>query len=59
MEIGFYSIDILKKNWRYLREKFVREKKAPKSGSGGGKKSNWVYMNSLQFLDDVITNTKK
>lgn len=27
MYAGIYSIDVLKKKWKYLREKFVREKK--------------------------------
>ncbi|KAL5237507.1 hypothetical protein ACI65C_004917 [Semiaphis heraclei] len=30
---GIYSIDVLKKKWKYLREKFVREKRKPASGS--------------------------
>ncbi|CAI6366634.1 unnamed protein product [Macrosiphum euphorbiae] len=56
---GEYSIDILKNKWRYLREKYNRENKKPKSGSGSEKRKSWVHMQSLQFLDDVSTKNKK
>ncbi|XP_060871168.1 uncharacterized protein LOC132945439, partial [Metopolophium dirhodum] len=32
---GIYPIDVLKKKWKYLREKYVREKRKPASGAAG------------------------
>ncbi|CAI6363325.1 unnamed protein product [Macrosiphum euphorbiae] len=55
---GAYSLDTIKKKWKYLREKYVRQKKKPASGAGG-KKKNWCHTNELQFLDDVIMNNNK
>lgn len=49
----------LKKKWRYLREKFVREKQKPKSGAKGGIKKTWVHYTQLSFLEDVVTHDKK
>eukprot|EP00102_Acyrthosiphon_pisum_P021367 XP_016658577.1 PREDICTED: uncharacterized protein LOC107883322 [Acyrthosiphon pisum] len=56
---GIYPIEILKKKWKYLREKYVREKKKPASGAAGGKKKIWCHMQSLHFLNDVITSNYK
>jgi len=30
-------------------------KKKPASGAAGGKRKIWCHMNSLEFLNDVIT----
>lgn len=56
---GQYTIDELKKKWRYLREKFVRERQKPKSGSQGGIKKTWVHFTELTFLEDIVTHDKK
>lgn len=41
-----------------MREKFSREKRrnqqAERTGSGASSTNNWVYMNSLQFLDPFV-----
>lgn len=55
MLTGVYAVNVLKKKWKYLREKYVREKKS--YGSGG--KNVWVHMASMQFLSDLVTNDKK
>jgi len=32
------------------------EKKKPASGATGGKRKIWCHMNSLEFLNDVVTD---
>ncbi|CAI6373192.1 unnamed protein product [Macrosiphum euphorbiae] len=55
---GKYSIPALKKSWKYLKEKYTREKKIPASGSAATKKE-WPHLRSLQFLDDVVICKKR
>ncbi|KAF0723664.1 MADF domain-containing protein [Aphis craccivora] len=53
-----YSIPALQKSWKYLKEKYTREKKIPPSGSAACKKE-WPHLRSLQFLDDVVLCKKR
>ncbi|XP_015375613.1 PREDICTED: uncharacterized protein LOC107170104 [Diuraphis noxia] len=54
---GQITIDELKKKWKYLKEKYVREKqKQKKNGiSKIGRRSKWLHYNQLLFLDEAIT----
>lgn len=47
------------KTWKYLKERYTREKKPEASGSGAGKKKEWVHFKSLKFLDEVTIINKK
>lgn len=58
MVIGAFPMSTLKKKWKYLREKYVREKRKPASGAGGGKR-NWCHMSRLQFLNDIVMTNYK
>ncbi|XP_022165886.1 uncharacterized protein LOC111030610 isoform X3 [Myzus persicae] len=55
---GKYSISALQKSWKYLKEKYTREKKIPPSGSAASKKE-WPHLRSLQFLDEVVLCKKR
>lgn len=56
--VGKYSILSLQKSWKYLKEKYTREKKLAPSGSMGGKKE-WPHLKTLAFLDDMLIINKK
>jgi len=57
--VGKFSILNLKKSWKYIREKYTREKRLGVSGCEGGKKKEWVHFKNLKFLDDVLTVQKR
>lgn len=50
------NVDGVKKRWRSLRDTFIKMHKAQKlpSGSGGGKKSKWLYYSQMTFLIPYI-----
>lgn len=51
-----FSGDALQKKWKSIRGCFTREvnrQKAIKSGSGGGRKSEYVFFQQLKFLKNV------
>lgn len=53
---GQFTIDELKKKWKYLKEKYVRERqKQKKNGLKVVKKSKWLHYTQLSFLEEVVT----
>jgi len=54
MYAGIYSIGVLKISGS-IREKSLLVKKKPASGAAGGKRKIWCHMNSLEFLNYIIT----
>jgi len=40
--VGKYSIQGLKKSWKYLEERYTRGKKSRVSGTAGGKKNGVI-----------------
>lgn len=51
--VGKYSIQGLKKSWKYLKERYTREKKSGVSDAAGGKQELY-YLSILRFLDEVL-----
>lgn len=52
---GQVSINELKKKWKYLKEKYVRERqKLKKCGLKGGRKTKWLHYVQLSFLEEII-----
>ncbi|XP_022182494.1 uncharacterized protein LOC111042257 [Myzus persicae] len=56
---GLYTLECLKSTWKYIRERYTREKKPSASGSSGGTKKVWEHFLSLLFLDDVLLVQKR
>ncbi|XP_001952093.1 uncharacterized protein LOC100167001 [Acyrthosiphon pisum] len=53
---GQITTDELKKKWKYLKEKYVRERqKAKKSDPKGGRRTKWLHYVQLSFLEEVLT----
>lgn len=51
-------MEMLKKSWSYLRQKYIREKKLKPSGSEGGKLKEWIHLKHLTFLNSVLEINK-
>ncbi|XP_060873144.1 uncharacterized protein LOC132946994 isoform X2 [Metopolophium dirhodum] len=55
---GQVTTDELKKKWKYLKEKYVRERqKAKKSDPKGGRRIKWLHYVQLSFLEEVVTQS--
>lgn len=56
--VYFYTVgEDCRDKWKYLRTKYSRERKEAKekkSGSAGGCKSQWKYLNILSFLEPYV-----
>ncbi|XP_022179008.1 uncharacterized protein LOC111039719 isoform X2 [Myzus persicae] len=54
---GLITIDELKKKWKYLKEKYVRERQKPKKSENTrkGRRTKWLHYSHLSFLEEVIT----
>jgi len=54
---GQITIDELKKKWKYLKEKYVRERQKPKKNgiTKRSRRTKWLHYNQLSFLEEVIT----
>lgn len=52
-----YTEDEAKKKWKYLRDKYMKERKADRekrSGSEGGSQRKWKFTNALSFLERFV-----
>jgi len=54
---GEFTIDELKKKWKYLKEKYVRvRQQQKKSGINTRSRSRkWLHYSQLSFLEEVVT----
>ncbi len=52
-----YSEDEGRKKWKYLRDKYIKERKAERekrSGSEGGSQREWKFTNALSVLERFV-----
>ena len=56
-------VEEVQKRWKYLRDRYTREKKKEKNKSGTGsedetEKDKWEHYASMHFLNDFIKHRK-
>lgn len=54
--LGNYDVTSIMNKWKYLRDKYAREKKSYKrpSGSGSTPLKVWEHFEELKFLEDIV-----
>ena len=55
----FLSVDVCRRRWKSLRDRYMRykknEKEGKKSGSAAGRVDTWIFARVLSFLDPFVT----
>ena len=55
----FLSVDVCRRRWKSLRDRYMRykknEKEGKKSGSAAGRVDTWRFARVLSFLDPFVT----
>ena len=55
----FLSVDVCRRRWKSLRDRYLRHKKSEKagkkSGSAAGTATKWKFAGVLSFLDPFVT----
>ena len=57
-KLGGTSVDNIKRRWKNLRDRFVRERTASKLPTGPPPVSDWKYYSIMCFLQDTIRHKK-
>ena len=59
MYIMFLSVDVCRRKWKSLRDRYIREKRSEKEGKKSGSAARtvkkWKFFAVLSFLDPFVT----